>query len=286
MKRIGLVVGVVFLSMALLLGQTGVGQMDQMGSMAPSSSSDTATLQAQIQILKAFNRADLSTAQLQSLKGVLNDLQAADKALEQSQQELHRFLVNWQGDPANLDAALQPHEQRLSEAQQAHHEAHFAAIDDVKGIFTIRQGEVLMQALGSSNKMGDMPMMSGSGGGMMGMMGPTPGAAQDGPEAQTDSSQSMSPVREHMNAKMASKNGSASEKPMPMMGMMADQAFQGKSSMMDQMMKNCLLMSRAMKNMVSSQAEAPRVTQIGSLIIKKLDLWATVVDDKLAAISN
>lgn len=277
-KRIGLIVGVVVLSLGLMLGQIGVGQMGQMGSMAASSSSEGPTLQAQIQLLKAINRVDLSAAQLQSLQDVLSDLQAADEALDQSRQELHRFLVNWQGDPAEFDAELKTHEQRLSDAHQAHHEAHLAAIDDVKGIFTIRQGEVLMQAF-SPKKMDDKSMT--------GMMGSSPDAAQDDPTTQTEESQSMSSMGDRMKAKMASKkDDAASEKPTPKMGMKADQAAKGKAPMMGPKMENCPMMDGSKAKMASAQADAPRVTRIGATIIQKRDLWATVVNDKLAVMNN
>ena len=286
MKRIGLTVGVVVLSLGLMLGQVGVGRMGQMGSVAPPASSEGPTLQAQNHLLKAINRADLSAAQLQSLQGVLGELQAADEALDQSRQELHRFLVNWQGDPAEFDVALQAHEGRLSDAHQAHHEAHLAALEDVKGIFTIRQGEVLMQGLGSSSTRGDRPTMRGSGGGMMGTMGSSPDAPQDGPEAQTASSQSMQAMHDRMKAKMGSKRDAASETPTPKMGMRANPSSQGKSPMMGQKMANCPMMRGSMAKMASSQAEAPRVTRIGALIVQKRDLWATVVQDKLEALGG
>lgn len=198
MRKTSAMFGVAALLLALLLGQTGSGQMPgPMGPMGPSQPQaqqpmSPQMLEQEIELLIAINRMGLSPEQLRQLQQVLSELRASQQAHMQSQQELRDFLLRWQGTPEAFEQSLQNLQQQVQQPRTRRQEL----MAQLKDVLTYRQGEQLREALqklsdGTApmpSQMGQpmgrmgMGMMSGPmGQGQMGMMGPMGPAQGQGP---------------------------------------------------------------------------------------------------------
>ena len=285
MKRIGLVVGVLALSVGLMVGQTGISQMGQMGPGNQAAANGPMSIQMETHLLRAISEAGLSVEQLQQLQTALAGIQSADDVLLQRQQELRDFLYGWQGSPDELDSALEPYEQALDEAREAYQDARQSAVAEMQTIFTMAQGQALMNAfrggmgpnaqgtgmmsghaMGRGNaavgqgspQMGNRGTMGGMHGmhGMHGMqrMGPSRATPQSGPMGQGNTT-----------------DGAMAQRHAQMMGRMQGQAAQGGG-----MHANCPMMNQ------HGQMGPPGVgAGFGPMFLEHVDLWQQVIGEKL-----
>lgn len=282
MKRIGLVVGVLVLSVGLVLGQTGVGQMGQRGSGNPAASNDAMSIQMETRLLRAISVAGLSVEQLQQLQTVFASVQSADEALLQRQQELRDFLYGWQGSPDELDSALEPHEQALDQARQAYQDARQSAVAELQTIFTIAQGEALVNAFRggtgptaqgagpmSGHAMGQGPQQMGNRGSMGGMHG-----QRQNNQGMQRMQQNQAELPDGLKGQGNAQSGAMAQRHAQMMGRMGGQAGQGGG-----MQANCPMMNQG-------QMGPQRGTQgagagFGPMFLGHLDLWQQVIGEKL-----
>ena len=287
MKRIGLIVGVLALSVGLMVGQTGISQMGQRGPGSPAASNDAMSIQMETHLLRAISEAGLSVEQLQKLQSVFAGVQSADEALLQRHQELRDFLYGWQGSPDELGSALEPHEQALNEARQAYQDARQSAVAELQTIFTMAQGQALMNAfrggmgpnaqgagMMSGHAMGRGNMAVGQGapqmgnrgsmGGMHGQMPNMQGMQRMGPSRATPQSV---PMMGQGNA----QDGAMAQRHAQMMGHMQGRAAQGGG-----MHANCPMMNQ------HGQMGAQGVgAGFGPMFLEHVDLWQQVIGEKL-----
>lgn len=268
-KRLSVVLGVVALSAALLLGQTGSGQMGQpMGPMAQTQNPEQ--LQMEIHLLKAINQAGFTQTQLEQLQAIISDLQAARQTSVQHQQELKDFLLDWQGNPEEFDEALRSFQEQAQQAQQNAQQQRQAAVERLKNVLTYRQGEVLLDVLGPRPDRG--PQM-----GMYGM-----GMAMMAPAQPPQMGQMMDQMQQHMRAMMEQmrQHMGPSRQGMGMMGQM-----QPHHQQMMERMKSMMSQMGRMRGMMGQRDPGPMVGQrpdFGALFLQHLDVWDKVITEKLA----
>ncbi len=166
MKKTAVVLGLGALLLALTLPQWGRAQFGMDSSMAASA----APMQHEIQLLIAINQAGLDEAQLGEIQSLLAGLREAHQAVVQQQQALRGFLVGWQGDPQSLEAALQPRQEQLAQAQHAVAQRRQSVVAGLKDLLSVRQGEALLDGFRSWSAQAS-PMASGAHHGTLGMQG-------------------------------------------------------------------------------------------------------------------
>jgi len=271
MKRIGLVFGVLALSVGLMLGQTGISQMGQQGPGSPMASSDAISIQMETHLLRAISEAGLSVEQLQQLQSVIAGVQSADEALLQRHQELRDFLYGWQGSPDELGSALEPHEQALNEARQAYQDARQSAVAELQTIFTMAQGQALLNAFhsGMGPNAQSAGMMSGHAMGQR-MQQLSNRGSMGGMHNQMQNMQRMQQNQTQPQA------GAMAQRHAQMMGRMQGQAAEGGG-----MHANCPMMNQ------HGQMGAQGVgAGFGPMFLEHLDLWQQVIGEKLARIQG
>ncbi len=281
MKRIGLIVGVLVLSLGLMLGQTGISQMGQRGPADPAASQDAMSIQMETHLLRAMSEAGLGVDQLQRIQGALADVQSAEGTRLQRQQELRDFLYGWQGSPDELDSALEPYEQALDEARQAYQDARQSAVAEVRSILTIAQGRALSQALhggmGTDNAQGHGAMRGHA-------MGPGRMGARAGQGQQMRGGTSMRGTPGHGPAASPSQRGMPSSRmdqsqpEGPRMG--ARMQRQGQASGQGGGMQgHCPMMNSG--SMGGQQRGASAGSGIGPIFMEHLEMWQQVIGEKL-----
>jgi hypothetical protein len=266
MKRTALIIGFGVLLLGLALAQPGVGQMGgpapvqsppqnqqagnpAMGSMAMAQAKSPQQLQMEIHLLRAIDMAGLGKAQLTQLKAIVGNLKGARDALSQANQQLRDFLLSFQGTPADFAKAVVPYDQKVQASQKALHDAIGSAVQQVKGMLTISQGEALCEAL--------MPMRHR----MMGW-----DDAESMPMMQIDPM--MQQMQEKMQAMMQAMQSMAGMK--GMMGMMGNPAMGPMQQMMERMRR------------MMEERFAPERMPWGQMLLEHLDLIDQVLTEKLA----
>ena len=103
---------------------------------------------ANLPLLIAVNRMELTQEQMVEihsiLQGVLEGRESQDDALATLQEE----MIAFQGTAEELDAILEAHRTEALEKAESQREALSEAIDQIKGILTLKQGEALSGSLG------------------------------------------------------------------------------------------------------------------------------------------
>jgi len=146
---------------ALILTASGtplvLSQMQSPSEETESQTSrhaDSEQLELEIVMLRAINDMDLDADQLETLHGIVADLQSSRARVNEAQRSLHAFLVEFEGSREAYRDAVQAHERELRQARSEFRQALHNAIDRVKATLTIQQGEILerhlTQQLGSA----------------------------------------------------------------------------------------------------------------------------------------
>lgn len=108
---------------------------------------DREGLRREIALLKLLAKMDLTREQLAQIQALVRDLQAKREAIRQAQVELRDFLLDYSGRGQALEEALRPYEEEIESARKDFRDALQAAVDRLKGILTLKQGEVLREFL-------------------------------------------------------------------------------------------------------------------------------------------
>ncbi len=248
MRKTSAMFGVAALLLALLLGQTGSGQMPMGPTGPPQMQAGPQTLQHEIHLLTAINRMELTEFQLKKLNTILADLNVSQMAHMQRQRELKEFLLSWQGTPEAFDEALKEQQEKLQQGQRILQQKRQQALEQLKDVLRYHQGELLRETL--QRLSGSMGM-----GGMSPMMGQMP--------------QMMERMRGHMGEMQGGMGGR-----MGMMGQM-QQPMQPMMQHMQQMMQ--------MMQQMGGMGQAPAFDE---LVLKHLDLLERVIGEKLQALQG
>lgn len=276
MKRLSVVFGVIALSFGLLLGQTGSGQMGE--PMGPTvQTQDPVRLQMEIHLLQAINQAGLTRDQLEQLQAIVSELKTAQDSVLKRQQKLRDFLLDWQGNPEEFDAALQSFQRETQQAQRDIQQQRQAAVERLKSVLTFRQGEVLLNVLG--RRPDETPQMGVRGRGMMAPSGPPQmGHMMDQME------QHMRAMTEKMRQHMA-----LSQQGMGMMGQgMMGQMQQHHQQMMERMQSMMARIGR-IRGMMGNMGPGPMMEQhpnLPEVFLQHLDLWEDILSEKLARLKG
>jgi hypothetical protein len=251
MRKTSALFGVAALLLALLIGQTGSGQMPMDTMAQPQAQSDPQALQHEIHLLMAINRMGLTEFQLERLKTILADLKVSQMAQMQRQRELKQFLLSWQGSPEEFDAALKEQQEKLQQGQKIFQQQRRQALEQLKDVFSYRQGELLRETLQKLS--GGMPAMG---------------------QMQQPMGQSMTQMRGHMGQRQGG-SGMGGHGQMGMMGR-TQQHMQPMMQHMQQMMQMMQMMQQ-----MGGMGQAPSFDE---LVLKHLDLLERVLGEKLQAL--
>lgn len=114
-----------------------------------ASEGDRERLRREIALLRLLAEMGLTREQLQALQGIVADLKTKRDAIWQAQLELRDFLLGYSGpdDGQTLEEALRPYEEKIESARKDFREGLQGAVDRLKGILTLKQGEVLREFL-------------------------------------------------------------------------------------------------------------------------------------------
>lgn len=256
MRKTSLLFGVTTLFLALLLGQTGSGQMPMDRTVQPEAPSNPQALQHEIHLLTAIDRMGLTEPQLERLRTILSDLRVSQMAQLERQRGLKEFLLSWQGSPEEFDAALKEQQEKLQQGQKIFQQKRRQALEQLKDVFSYRQGELLLETLQKLS--GGMPAM----GRMQQPMG-----------------QSMIQTGGHMGQRQGgSRMGGHGQ-----MGMMGQTQTQQPMQPMMQHMQQMMQMMQQMGGMGMGMGRAPSFDE---LVLKHLDLLERVIGEKLQALQG
>lgn len=147
MKKTTVVLSVGLMLMLLAFGPVGIGQMNHSTN---ANSQTIVTTQQEIHLLKALNQAGLSVDQLMQLQTIIADIRSAQNTLIQPQQQLKDFLLSWQGNSGEFEAALKPYEDAIQQVQQLFSEKRQTAIAQFKDLVSFRQGELFLKGMNQS----------------------------------------------------------------------------------------------------------------------------------------
>ena len=135
-----------------------------------------------LQLLVLVNRLELGTEQMEEIHGVLAELVEERAAMGSRRSEFEEQMIEFDGTAEELDELLETFRLETQEQAEGIEERLAAGIDDIKGILTFKQGEVLQQALP-----GLLGMTSGS------MRMPLEMHSQQGPRGRSGMSLRMPP---------------------------------------------------------------------------------------------
>jgi len=98
-------------------------------------------------LLVLVNRMELTTGQMEEIHGLLEGLLEEREALELRRAKLEEEMIAFTGTAEQLDEILEAFRAESVEQAEAAREHVEEVIDQVKGILTLKQGEVLAEAL-------------------------------------------------------------------------------------------------------------------------------------------
>jgi len=143
----------------------------------------------QNRMLVAFNRAELSLEQLQSLQGMTEATVTARDELTAAHDALQAFLINWTGSADEFETAFEAERTKVQEAADALYELQAKNAESIKDMLTANQYSALEFALrpltGPGTRLerpANAPNVDGERG-PRGQRGPNGDAPQGGPNA-------------------------------------------------------------------------------------------------------
>ncbi len=109
---------------------------------------DKSTGQAgEIELLILIDRMNLSADQMQAVHDALARVVKQANGLKEIASSFRQDLLNFQGNEDELNALIQDYRAKLRDAMNSLHEQAQEALDSLKDSLTIRQGELLREAL-------------------------------------------------------------------------------------------------------------------------------------------
>ncbi len=138
-------------TLALLIAIASVGLAQPGAAGAPDGDP------IQTRILVAFNRAELSLEQLQSLQGMAETTLVARDEVTAAHDALQDFLVNWTGSADAFETAFEAERAKVQEAADALHGLQAQNADAVKDMLSANQYQALAFALRPLTGPGDRP---------------------------------------------------------------------------------------------------------------------------------
>lgn len=116
---------------------------------------------ANLPMLIAVNRLELTVEQMEEIHSLLTGLLETKGEREASIAAFEQEMIAFQGTAEELDVLLEAHRMEAEAFAEARRDEFTAAIDQIKGILTIKQGEALQGVLGG--------LLAGRGGAGIGM---------------------------------------------------------------------------------------------------------------------
>ncbi len=105
-------------------------------------------------IAVTLNKLELTDSQMQQVYDILVGIASEANALQESRQAFTEEMVQFTGDSDELEAALSGFRSKTKAQAEKVREAVQRGLDDLKGILTIEQGEILRSALMQANHIG------------------------------------------------------------------------------------------------------------------------------------
>ncbi len=284
MKKVIVISIIGFLMLGLSLTQISIAQPNDSTAQTMESQ---ASLDTEIRLLKLINEAGLTDEQLTQIQDLLSNLREAQQIVPQRQQELKAFLLEWQGEPEEFQAALQPFEDQVQQAQAGLQQAHQAFVTQLKDQLSYHQGETFFRGMHQMTpSASSMPMEMPSGMNMQSMM--------QGHMQQMMGNQHMDQQRviENQNTRQHHE-GQNNAMPMGTQGMMEMQQMD-QSAMMEnqnhnqhhQNQDNAMPMGTqgmmGMQQMQNPMNQMNSVTSINREMLWHLDLLEKAINEKLA----
>ncbi len=134
------------LSFALLAGLLVVLSLN--APVLAASGETAAEPPVDLGLLVLIDRLELSPTQMRTVHDVLVGILEEGKAVQAERDAFAQELIRFNGSEEELDSLLAAFEGRIAEKAASLHEKIEKGLDELKGTLTIRQGEVLREALG------------------------------------------------------------------------------------------------------------------------------------------
>jgi hypothetical protein len=137
----------VFLSLAAIgfvllvaLPQLGASQLD---GVVSSDSIEPNQVKMEIAALKMINELEMSREQIESLLGHISEIRSGREFVLQAELDLRDFLVGFNGSREEYRDAIKPFEESIDQAEESYHNQIEASMDELRDIFSMRQGDIL-----------------------------------------------------------------------------------------------------------------------------------------------
>jgi ElaB/YqjD/DUF883 family membrane-anchored ribosome-binding protein len=106
-----------------------------------------------LQLLITINRMELSPTQMQEIHDILAGVLSEADTLKADRDAFTQEMLEFNGSTDELDAMLETFQEQMKDKTASVRESMQGALDEIKGILTIKQGEILSESL--------MPMRGG-----------------------------------------------------------------------------------------------------------------------------
>jgi ElaB/YqjD/DUF883 family membrane-anchored ribosome-binding protein len=138
------------LSLALIAGLLAIIPASAQVEASPEGgTSGTGNLQ----LLITINRMELSPTQMQEIHDILAGVLSEADTLKADRDAFTQEMLEFNGSTDELDAMLETFQEQMKDKTASVRESMQGALDEIKGILTIKQGEILSESL--------MPMRGG-----------------------------------------------------------------------------------------------------------------------------
>ncbi len=145
MKKVRLI-----LSLALIAGMLAIIPASaQIGASTEGSESGTENLP----LIITINRMELTPTQMQEIRDILAGVLSEADTLKADRDAFTQEMLEFSGSADELDALLAAFREQVKEKATSLRESAQGVLDGIKGILTIKQGEILRESL--------MPMRKG-----------------------------------------------------------------------------------------------------------------------------
>jgi len=108
-----------------------------------------------------INKLDLTPEQMQQVHDILAGVLVEADAIKESRDAFTQDMIGFTGNTADLETALSEFRSQMAEQTKAFHDNMKASLDQLKGILTIEQGEILRDAFAQHGFAGSRPIGKG-----------------------------------------------------------------------------------------------------------------------------
>ena len=108
-----------------------------------------------------INRLNLTPTQMQQVHDILAGIISEADALKEKKDAFTQDMIGFTGSAADLETALSDFRSQMAEQTKAFHDDMKASLDQLKGILTIEQGEILRSAFAQHGFAGSRPIGKG-----------------------------------------------------------------------------------------------------------------------------